>query len=57
VVIRPVCGLAGLTYFDSPGFGIAFSIARETDQASLQLKHRITIILVRGGDGFTTRSA
>jgi hypothetical protein len=32
VVIRKVCGLAGLTLLDSPGLGLAYSEARETDR-------------------------
>jgi hypothetical protein len=34
VVIPAVCGLACLSFFDSPGFGLAFTIAEETDLAS-----------------------
>jgi hypothetical protein len=33
VVIPQVCGLAGLTSFETPGLGLAFTGAEETDRA------------------------
>jgi len=30
-LVRSVCGLAGRSWFDSPGLGLAFSAAEETD--------------------------
>jgi hypothetical protein len=47
--IRLVCGLAGQSSFDSPGLGLAFPLAEETDRAFTGELHALSFF---GSMGF-----